>query len=226
MHGQHGHGQPGAHGQPGGFGPGQVGAPAGQAFHPRAGQPHPHQQAAQQSYPGQQGAAGRGPVRPPVVPQQAGPGAGAGRPSRTAEHAAAEDGLPQPGARGQGQGHRSAVERPADEPGAAGRGHGAAAGRMPSPAGQPAAGAGELRGRQARAPQVRPQGGRAAAEGARTTREARTGREGHPVRTGREGEHPDGPGTHDGAEEHQAEATAAAPRSAPPVPAARDRAVG
>ncbi|SOB84035.1 Transcriptional regulator GlxA family, contains an amidase domain and an AraC-type DNA-binding HTH domain [Streptomyces sp. 1331.2] len=228
-HGQPGaHGQSGAHGQPAGYGPGQAGTPAAaQAFHARAGQPYPHQQAAQQSHPGQQGAVGRGPVRGPVVPPQIGPGAGAGRPPRTAEHAAAEDGHPQPGARGQGQGHRSAVERPADEPGTAGRGHGAAAGRLPSPAGQPAAGAGELRGRQARAPQaVRPQGGRAGAEGARAAREARPGRDGHPVRTGREGEHPDGPGTHDGAEEHQAEATAAAPRSAPPVPAARDRAVG
>lgn len=229
LHGQHGphgqqvgHGQAGAHGQPGGFGPGQVGTPAGQAFHARAGQPYPHQQAAQSSHPGQQGAAGRGPLRPPVVPPQAGPGAGTGRPPRTAEHAATEDGLPQPGVRGQGQGHRSAAERPADEPGAAGRGHGAAAGRMPAPTGQPGSGPGELRGRQARAPQVRGQAARPAAEGARAAREARTGRDGHAVRTGREGERPDGHGTHDGPEEHQAEA----PRSAPPVPAARDRAVG
>lgn len=220
---QIGHGQPGAHGQPGGFGPGQVGTPTGQPFHVRAGQPYPHQQAAQQSHPGQQGAAGRGPLRPPVVPAQAGPGAGTGRPPRTAEHAAAEDGLPQPGVRGQGQGHRSAAERPADEPGAAGRGHGAPSGRMPAPAGQPGSGPGELRGRQARAPQVRGQAaGRPSAEGARAAREVRAGRDGHAVRAGREGEHPDGPGTHDGPEDHQAEA----PRSAPPVPAARDRAVG
>ncbi len=222
-------GQPGPHGQPGPFGPGQAGTPADRAFHARAGQPYPHQQAAQQPHPGQQGA-GRGPVRSPLVPPQA--GSGAGRPPRTAEHAAAEDGHPQPGARGQGQGHRSAVERPADEPGAAAgsaRGHGSATGRVPAPApaGQPATGAGELRGRQARVPQARPQGGRAAAaDGARAAREARPTRDGHAVRTGREGERPDGHGPHGGAEEHQAEGCAPEPRSAPPVPAARDRAVG
>ncbi len=226
-HGQSvGHGQPGVHGQPVGYGQGQAGTPGAQAFHARAGQPYPHQQAAQQPHPGQQGAGGRGPVRPPVVPPQAGPGAGAGRPPRTAEHAAAEDGLPQPGARGQGQGHRSVVERPAEEPGAAGRGHGASSGRMPSPAGQPAVGPDGPRGRQARVPQGRPQGGRAASDGARTARETRTGRDGHPVRADREGEHPDGRGTHGGAEDQQADAGAAAPRSAPSVPAARDRAVG
>lgn len=223
------HGQPVPHGQSGGYGAGQAGAPVGQGFHGRTGQPYPHQQAAQQSHPGQQGAA-RGPLRSPLVPPQAGPGAG--RPSRTAEHAAAEDGHPQPGARGQGQGHRSAVDRPGDEPGAAGRAHGAPTGRVPSAAaGQPAAGAGDLRGRQARAPQVRtpagPAGTRTApADGGRSAREGRPGRDGHPVRTGREDEHPEGHGTHAGAEEHRAETATAAPRSAPPVPAARDRAVG
>ncbi|CAM5361370.1 HTH araC/xylS-type domain-containing protein OS=Kitasatospora aureofaciens OX=1894 GN=GCM10010502_60710 PE=4 SV=1 [Kitasatospora aureofaciens] len=226
-HGQHvGHGQPVPHGQAGPYGPGQAGTPAGQGLHARAGQPYPHQQASQQPHPGQQGAA-RGPVRSPLVPPQA--GSGAGRPPRTAEHAAAEDGHPQPGARGQGQGHRSTVERPGDDPGTAGRAHGAPTGRgVPSgAAGQPAAGAGEPRGRQSRAPQVRAPGARAtAADGGRAAREARSGRDGHAVRTGREGEHPDGHGTHDGAEEHQAEACAPAPRSAPPVPAARDRAVG
>ncbi|MDH6706980.1 transcriptional regulator GlxA family with amidase domain [Kitasatospora sp. MAA19] len=223
-------GQLGPHGQPGPFGPGQAGTPASQSFHTRAGQPYPHQPAAQQPHPGQPGA-GRGPARSPLVPPQAGPGAG--RPPRTAEHAAAEDGHPQPGARGQGQGHRSAVERPADEPGtaagSAGRGHGAATGRVPAPApgGQPTAGAGELRGRPARAPQGRPQGGRvAAADGARTTREGRPGRDGHAVRTGRDGERPDGHGQLGGTEEHQAEGCAPEPRSAPAVPAARDRAVG
>lgn len=159
QHGQHAqhsqHGQAAAHGQPGAFGAGpngQTGPQAQQAYHARAGQAYPHQQAAQQPHPGQQGAA-RGPARPPLVPSQAGPGAG--RPPRTAEHAAAEDGHPQPGARGQGQGHRSAVERPTDDPGAAAagaaRGHGTAAGRVPAPpAGQPAPGAGEVRARQAR----------------------------------------------------------------------------
>lgn len=226
QHGQPvGHGQPVPHGQAGPYGPGQAGTPAAQGFHARAGQPYPHQQAAQQPHPGQQGAA-RGPVRSPLVPPQAGPGAG--RPPRTAEHAAAEDGHSQPGARGQGQGHRSAVERPGDEPGAAGRTHGAPGGRVPAGgAGQPAAGSGDPRGRQARAPQVRAPGARAtAADGARAAREARAGRDGHAVRTGREGERPDGAETHDGAEEHQADACAPAPRSAPPVPAARDRAVG
>lgn len=225
-HGQPvGPGQPVPHGHAGPHGPGQVGAPAPQGFHARAGQPYPHQQAAQQPHPGQQGVA-RGPARPPLVPPQAGPGAG--RPPRTAEHAAAEDGHPQPGARGQGQGYRSAVERPADEPGAAGRAHGAPGNRVPTTAaGQPAAGAGELRDRQARTPQARAQGGRAAAvDGGRAAREARPGRDGHAVRTGREGEHPDGRGPHDRAEEHQVESLAPAPRSAPPVPAARDRAVG
>lgn len=226
QHGQPvGHGQPVPHGPAGPYGPGQAGTPAAQGFHARAGQPYPHQQAAQQPHPGQQGAA-RGPVRSPLVPPQAGPGAG--RPPRTAEHAAAEDGHPQPGARGQGQGHRSTVERPGDEPGAAGRTHGAPGNRVPTGgAGQPAAGPGDPRGRQARAPQVRAPGARAtAADGARAAHEARAGRDGHAVRTGREGERPDGAGTHDGAEEHQADACAPAPRSAPPVPAARDRAVG
>ncbi|MBV2154042.1 hypothetical protein, partial [Kitasatospora sp. SUK 42] len=70
-------------------------------------------------------------------------------------------------------------------------------------------------------------GGRAASvDGARAAREVRPGRDGHAVRTGREGELPDGHGEHDVVEEHQAEACAPAPRSAPPVPAARDRAVG
>lgn len=231
--------QQGQHGQGAPFAPGQPGAPAAQGFHPRTGQPYPHQQAAQQPYPAQQGqGAGRGPARPPVVPPQVGPGAG--RPPRTAEHAAAEDGHPQPGVRGQGQGHRSAAERPSDEPGvpgsgAAARGHGAAAGRMPATAaGQPTAGAGDLRGRPVRAPQVRAQaaqglpgapGGRAAAEGGRAAaREARPGRDGRlPHEAGDES---DGSGPHGGAQEHRAEACPPDARSAPPVPAARDRAVG
>lgn len=256
------------------FTPGQAGTPAGAQtpFPPRAGQPYPQQQAPQQPHPGQQGA-GRGAARPPLVPPQAGPGTG--RPSRTAEHAAAEDGHPQPGARGQGQGHRSSVDRPSDEPGAPGAGpgaraHGVPGGRMQAggpgaPGGSGGAGAsgpaaGALGGRAVRAPQVRSQGtpgapgvratatdgGRPTAAAARDARpepgaqgvqgvqgvqdvrdphDTRApgpeadDRDGHPVRDGRQAEHPEG-------QEHRAEVGAPAPRSAPPVPAARDRAVG
>ncbi len=247
-------GQAGQGGQGAPFTPGQAGTPAAAqaAFPPRAGQPYPHQQAAQQPHPGQQGA-GRGSARPPLVPPQS--GSGTGRPSRTAEHAAAEDGHSQPGARGQGQGHRSAVDRPVDRPsdeagapgtGSGARAHGAPGGRMPAagPSGTGTAG-GAPGGRAVRAPQVRAQAapGTTGATGVRATaaREARPEpggaqglrdphdtraprseaeeRDAHPVRDGRQAEHPDG-------QEHRAEVGSPAPRSAPPVPAARDRAVG
>lgn len=245
--GQHGPaGQPSTHplgagnaGHPGQHGPlGQHGQPSAPGYHARAAQPYPHQQA---SHPGQP-VAGRGPGRPPLVPAQAGPGAG--RPPRTAEHAAAEDGHPQPGARGQGQGHRSTAERPSDEGGGTGatgvgsggaagsRGHGSAAGRMPAPS---TSGTPEGRARQGRAPQVRPQGGRAGTpDGVREPRDPRTARDGHQAHlahpvgqadqaaAARETHEPDGHGQ----DEHAAEGCAPAPRSAPPVPAARDRAVG
>ena len=90
--------------------------------HP-AHQPHqPHQAQAQ---PG----SGRGQAARPLVPAQAGPASP--RPARTVEHAATEDGQPQPGARGQGpgqpsgQGHR-AGRAPADQaaPGPRSAGHG------------------------------------------------------------------------------------------------------
>lgn len=254
--GQHGalggHGLPGGHGPasapgfPGGPGaaayPGQHGQPSGQGVHARAGQPYPHQAAGHQAHPGQPGT-GRGPARPPIVPAQPGPGPGTGRPPRTAEHAAAEDGHPQPGARGQGQGHRSAADRPQDESaaGGAGRVHGAPGGRLPAAA---PGGAAEARARQARAGQLRPQGGRSAAAEAREPREARSGRDGrpahpggHPGRDARDGR--DGREVRDAREtrevreadghtpdEHGSEGYAPAPRSAPSVPAARDRAVG
>lgn len=217
------HGSASAPGFPGGAGgahPGQHGQPSGQGVHARAGQPYPHQAAGHQSHPGQPGS-GRGPVRPPMVPAQ--PGPGAGRPPRTAEHAAAEDGLPQPGARGQGQGHRSAADRSSDEAvpgGSAGRVHGAAGGRLPAVAPGPSA---EARARQARAAgQVRPPAARTAAPDARESREARPGRDVRPAHPaahpGRDGREPDG---HD-QDEHGAEA----PRPAPSVPVGRDRAVG
>lgn len=219
-------GAPAHPGQHGPLGPhGQHGQPAAQGVHARAAQPYPHPQAAHQPHPGQSGA-GRGPARPPLVPAQAGPGAG--RPPRTAEHAAAEDGQPQPGARGQGQGHRSAAERPSEE-GAGARGHGAVGGR---PAASAAPVTPEGRARQGRAPQVRPQGGRAASpDGAREPRDPRPARDGHqahPVHPAnqagqaREAHEPDGHGQ----DAHGSEACAPAPRSAPPVPVARDRAVG
>lgn len=241
QHGGHpalgGHGLPGGHGAasapgfPGGPGaaahPGQHGQPSGQGVHARAGQPYPHQAAGHQSHPGQPGT-GRGPARPPIVPAQ--PGPGAGRPPRTAEHAAAEDGHPQPGARGQGQGHRS---EPSGGP--ATGGHGAPGGRPPAAA---PGGAAEARARQARAGQLRPQGGRSAAAEAREPREARSARDGRPAHPGG---HPgrDAREVRDAREarevreadghtpdEHGSEGYAPAPRSAPSVPAARDRAVG
>lgn len=232
--GQSGHpGYPGPGGQHGQHAlqplsgnPAHTGQQPSQAFHARAAQPHPHQQAAHQPHPGQPGS-GRGPARPPLVPAQAGPGAG--RPPRTAEHAAAEDGHPQPGVRGQGQGHRSTPERPVDEPGSGGaangggRGHGAPAGRLPAPS-SPATPEG--RARQGRGAQVRPQGGRTGApEAAREARDGRSARDGHPVRAPHEvheGHEAEG---HD-QDEHAPESRTATPRSAPPVPAARDRAVG
>ncbi|GHH70845.1 hypothetical protein GCM10018781_31280 [Kitasatospora indigofera] len=89
-------------GAPGHSGHGTA-VPSGQAA--QGGVPHQGQPARQpyQNHAGQP-AGGRNGGRA-LVPAQAGPASP--RPPRTVEHAPAEDGQPQPGARGQGQGHRA-----------------------------------------------------------------------------------------------------------------------
>ncbi|GGV12686.1 hypothetical protein GCM10010495_27820 [Kitasatospora herbaricolor] len=120
-----GAGQSGPYGHPGHAHPAAGAAAAGAGHAPGAGAPGhsghgtalpsgpgapggvPHQgQHARQPYQNHAGqpAGGRNGGRA-LVPAQAGPGSP--RPPRTVEHAPAEDGQPQPGARGQGQGHRA-----------------------------------------------------------------------------------------------------------------------
>lgn len=89
--------------------PAHTAAPATPSAVPHQAQHSRQPYQAHQPHPAQPGS-GRSPGRP-LVPSQAGPASP--RPARTVEHAATEDGQPQPGARGQapgqgpGQGHRA-----------------------------------------------------------------------------------------------------------------------
>ncbi len=194
------------------------GQPAGQPSPASVPHQQPHTRQPYQSHPALPVPGGRGSGR--LVPSQAGPGTA--RPARTAEHAPAEDGQPQPGARGQGtgQGHRA--------------GRGPLDGDSP---GRPAAD---------RSVPDRPSGERSAARAAGNVRtdQAGSGRatpaqpvgQSATVCAGRAGR-----GSEDGAADDCApsadripapasppddEIGGSAPRTGLPIPAARDRAVG